>query len=185
MIDIDSLDFSSLPVSPREWSIAPDADDSEPVDPKQVCPFKVVIDTREQAPFHFLNCDPWSIVPTVEQALPTGDYSIAGHESSVTIERKSISDFLGSISADRDRFEREFERMAEMKFAAVAIEGQLSDVLVHARENTRLLGRSITGTVNSWSVRYGVHFVFCLSRRHAELTTLALLNAFWKELKTE
>ena len=181
MIDIAVLDFRCSISDPMQWKIAPDADDPDPVDPKQICPFNVIVDTREQVPFHFLNCDPWSIVNLVHMTLMTGDYSISGLEDRLTIERKSISDFLSSISADRDRFEREFERMATMEFAAVVVEGQLSDVLVHARENTKLLGRSIAGTVNSWSVRYGVQFVFCLSRRHAELTTLALLHSFWKE----
>jgi DNA excision repair protein ERCC-4 len=168
--DIDTL-FDD-PVEPIE--------PVEPVDAKQIFPASVIVDTREQAPFHFTNIEPWSIVPLVHCALPTGDYSLRGFESRVTIERKSISDFIGSITAGRDRFEREFERMAQMEFAAVIVEGELSDVLSHSKQNTRVATDSILGTLDSWRIRYGVHWVFCMGRRHAEINTLTMLYQFWR-----
>lgn len=156
----------------------------DPIDKLDVCPFQVIVDTREKAPFHFLNCDPWKIVGTQSIKLDTGDYSIVGFESRLTIERKSISDLLGSISAERERFEREFERMDVMDFSAVVVEGELSDVLRHARDCTQLTIKSVVGTFDSWRIRYPrVHWVFCLDRRHAELQTLGLLKAFWKEVQ--
>jgi len=42
----------------------------------------------------------------------TGDYSIVGQEHRIAIERKSVEDFLGSITAGNARFRREHERMA-------------------------------------------------------------------------
>jgi len=161
------------------------ADDEDEL---KVCPFKICVDSREQAPFHFLNIDPWSIVPLVtDVALATGDYSISGLEDRVTIERKSISDLCGSITAGRERFEREFERMALMArhpligFAAVVVEGELSEVCRHVAEKTRLSTDSLLGTVNSWSIRYGVHWFFCPGRRFAEIETLKLLYQFWRQ----
>jgi ERCC4-type nuclease len=112
--------------------------------------------------------------------MATGDYSLMGFQDRLTIERKSIGDFLGSITADRQRFEREFERMAKFEFAAVVVEGQLSDVLEHARTKTRIKTDSILGTINSWMIRYGVHFYFAMGRRHAEIETLQLLYQFWR-----
>lgn len=155
-------------------------DDDAP-DSKSICPFRVVVDTREQAPFHFLGIDPWLIVPLHHCALTTGDYSIAGLEDRVTIERKSISDLLGSITAGRDRFEREFERMAEMEFAAVVVEGELSEICRYTAEKTRLRTDSLLGTIDSWSIRYGVHWRFCPGRRFAEIATLKLLYQFWRQ----
>ncbi len=159
----------------------------DPLDMKLVCPFRVVVDTREQAPFHFLNIDPFSIVfLTTNVALQTGDYSISGLEDRVTIERKSISDLLGSITAGRSRFEREFERMAEMArhplggFACVVVEGELSEVCRHVAEKTRLSTDSLLGTIDSWSIRYGVHWRFCPGRRFAEIATLKILCQFWR-----
>lgn len=147
---------------------------------KKRCPFEVIVDTREQAPFHFLSIDPWSIIPLWHTGLETGDYSITGFQNRITIERKSISDFLGSITAGRERFEREFERMSKMEFAAVVVEGEYAEVLEYASESTKVLPKSIVGTVDAWRIRYGVHFIFCMSRRHAERQTFGLLYQFWK-----
>lgn len=176
-MDIAELVFTEH--SPVDWVIEEPID---PIDKLDVCPFQVIIDSREQQPFRFLNCDPWKIIGTQCFKLDDGDYSIVGLDRQVTIERKSISDLLGSISADRERFEREFERMQRLKFSAVVVEGQLSDVLRHARDSTGLALKSIIGTFDAWRIRYPtVHWVFCLDRRHAELQTLGLLTHFWKE----
>lgn len=155
-------------------------DPTEQVDKKSVFPVPVISDTREQAPFHFLNIDPWSVVPIHHAALATGDYSLRGFESDLTIERKSIPDFLSSITAERERFEREFERMSRLKFSAVVVEGELSEVLEHSRAKTRIRTDSILGTIDSWRLRYGVHWVFCMGRRHAEINTLTILYQFWR-----
>jgi DNA excision repair protein ERCC-4 len=158
-----------------------DAEPVDAIDVKKVCPFSVVVDTREQAPWHFLNVDPWKIVPLItDKALATGDYSIAGAESRIAIERKSIQDLLGSITAGRDRFEREFERLAKLEHAAVVVEGDWTAVL-EALRSTKINADSLCGTVASWSIRYGVYWWFCFSRRHAEIWTLQLLHQWWKQ----
>ena len=155
--------------------------DPEPIDVKKVCPFSVVVDTREQAPWHFLNVDPWKIVPLVTgKALASGDYSIAGAESRIAIERKSVQDLLGSITSGRDRFEREFERLAEMEHAAVVVEGDWGEIF-NALERTKINPDSLVGTVAAWSIRYGVHWWLCPSRRYAEIWTLQLLYQWWKQ----
>ena len=177
---LDSLDGQVI--NAEYWIIDPEID---PFYTEEVFPADVIVDTREQSPFHFLNIDPFKIVPLWQTALKTGDYSLRGYEDRVTIERKSIPDFLGSITSGRDRFEREFERMSKMEFAAVVIEGELSDVLEYSRAKTRIKTDSILGTLDSWRVRYGVHFIFCMGRRHCEINTLTLLYQFWRndELK--
>lgn len=99
-----------------------------------LCPFRVVIDTREQAPFTFqgLRTDAKDgrrqlVVETIPSTLATGDYSIEGLEELISIERKSVSDFYGTILAGRDRFERELQRLQEMAgaggYAEVVCEG--------------------------------------------------------------
>lgn len=155
-------------------------DPSESLNDKSIFPATVIVDSREQSPFHFLNIQPWSVVPLNHHGLQTGDYSLIGFQDRLTVERKSIGDFLGSITAERTRFEREFERMQKMEFAAVVVEGQLSEVLEHARTKTRIKTDSILGTLDSWRIRYGVHWVFCMGRRHAEINTLTMLYQFWR-----
>lgn len=177
MIDITDDNLTLL----DEFDVALVADhrDRKTID-KLIFPATVIVDTREQSPFHFLNIDPWSVVPLSHQSLATGDYSLIGYQSRLTIERKSIGDFLGSITAERARFERGFERMSAMEFAAVVVEGELSEVLEHARTKTRITTDSILGTLDSWRIRYGVHWVFCMGRRHAEINALTMLYQFWR-----
>lgn len=147
----------------------------------KIPPFVIKIDTREQAPFGFLNIEPWDYIERVACALPTGDYSIVGLESRVTIERKTVEDFYGSIGSGRERFEREMQRLATFDYAAVVIEGNWNEILFDRPGNVQMAAKSASNTALSWSIRYGVHFWLCEGRRHAELTTFHLLRHFWKQ----
>lgn len=152
----------------------------KPRTPKpKICPFVCIRDTREQAPFAFQNVDEkFDVVHIVDKALPTGDYSIAGFESRIAIERKSVSDFYCSIGADRERFEREAVRLAQMEFAAVVIEGTVED----RPETVQMSVKSANHTMLSWAMRYDIHFFECRhGRREAELKTFHLLRHFWKQ----
>ena len=65
--------------------------------------FSIYIDTREQMP---LIID----YPTEVKGLKFGDYAINDPENKCYIERKSISDFIGTMSGGYERFCREIER---------------------------------------------------------------------------
>ncbi len=82
----------------------------------------VVVDSREQTPWTFT-------VPTVVAGLPVGDYSVAGHETELAIERKTLSDFISSVTWERPRFWRELEKLAAYRHGAVIVEASVSDVL--------------------------------------------------------
>lgn len=157
--------------------------------PPETCPFTVIIDTREQAPWRFTAIEtdggaPLIVPLTTDLALATGDYSILGMQNRITIERKSVGDFRGSITADRARFEREMERMREFEYAAVVIEGDLSEIMdppAGSKFNPTCAAR----TIQSWSIRYGVHFFPMPGRRVAEVWAFRLLQMFWRHAKHE
>lgn len=65
--------------------------------------FSIFIDSREQMP---LNID----YPTEVKGLKFGDYALNDPENKCYIERKSISDFIGTMSGGYERFCREVER---------------------------------------------------------------------------
>lgn len=157
----------------------------DPDNSTSVCPFRIVVDTREQAPYHFLGLTDEKnrpmVVPLVtDVALVTGDYTICGMEERIAIERKSVSDFRGSVTAERDRFQREMERLSQMQFAAVVIEGGW-DELMQPGHSGQVSPKVYGRTIASWSIRYGVHFFPMLNRYHAELWTYRLLATFWKQ----
>jgi ERCC4-type nuclease len=54
--------------------------------------------------------------------LKTGDYSVKGLESIVTLERKSLSDILGCMGGERDRFQAELQRMLAYPCRCLVIE---------------------------------------------------------------
>jgi len=87
--------------------------------PEQVV---AIIDTREQLP---LDLAPLNVEPGT---LPTGDYSVKGLESIVAIERKSLTDLLGCIGQDRERFEREVMRLLAYPVRAIIIEATWQEV---------------------------------------------------------
>ena len=76
-----------------------------------------IIDSREQKPY--------SLLPAVVSALPTGDYSLVGLESVAAVERKELSDFIGCVTQGRERFERELDRASTFRRFWVVIEGTI------------------------------------------------------------
>src|SRR5271170_645237 len=117
----------------------------------------ILVDTREQCPLPFRGF-------TTERAgLKTADYSCiasgADLRDIVAIERKSVGDLLGCIGGGRDRFERELERLAQIKFRALVIEGTLTEV-VEATADRRLTPSQVVGSVLAWTFKYGVAPIF-------------------------
>lgn len=165
-------------------------DPSEPIDVFRP-PFRIVIDTREQAPFRFTGFRSLKsqggkriVVDVVtDRGLPTGDYSVVGLEDKAAIERKSKSDLFGSMGRERPRFEREVERLNAMDFAAVVVECDWHEMHTVPPSRTQMTAESVEGSILSWSVKYPrVKWFLCRDRRHAEWVTYRLLEFCWKEM---
>jgi len=122
----------------------------------------IAIDTREQKPYGF---DP-TRVSTVRCALPAGDYSLAGRETVVAIERKSLEDFVSTTIHARARFARELQRMAAYDFACVVVEASLEDVLAH-RYRSAAHPNAVIGAALSIILDHRVPVFFCGDRQHA------------------
>jgi ERCC4-type nuclease len=138
---------------------------------------EIVIDTREpvETAYKFAG------FKTVRQKLETGDYSILGHESRVTVERKEHGDAYGVVGANRERFERELERLAKFECPAIVIEADLADFATPP-PYTRIVAAQAVGSFVSWSVRYRIPVWFCHGRREAERVTLRILGAYLEHL---
>lgn len=157
-----------------------------------ICPFTVLVDSREQAPYTFESIPATGIhqyvVPTRMTGLPSGDYSIDGCEQLIAIERKSLEDLYGTLGAGRERFEREVERLNQMQFAAIVIEADLREIWrpseFRSQWVSQLNPRSVEGTIVAWSIRYPrVHWWPVGGRRATELRVFATLKRFWEELQ--
>ena len=139
-------------------------------------PIPILVDTREQLPFEF--SEPHYVV--VKGTLKSGDYSLVGFESQVAVERKSLQDFIGSITQGRDRFERELERLRGYAFARVVVEGSIADVLAK-RYRSNASPQSVIGTAFAFDARY-CPVVWAGNREMAQRMTAAWLRRQWLDL---
>jgi ERCC4-type nuclease len=142
--------------------------------PKPIFEGVIKIDTREQRPFDFSGYG----ISTEVGTLASGDYSLAGYESQVAIERKSLDDFIRSIIHERERFFAELRRLQEMSYAAIVVEGSLVDIFgkrYHGDASTE----SVLGSTVAIMVDFGIPVLFCGNRPGAAWMTAALLKRFW------
>lgn len=144
---------------------------------------KIVRDSREQSPFLFDN-DKYEGVSVIEGTLSTGDYSLVGLESRVAVERKSLPDFLASISTGRERFERELTRARGLDAFMVVVEGPFSD-LVAGNYRSRMEPKAATQTTYSFMARYRATFHFAQSRQWAEYATYHFLRHYARRIAQE
>lgn len=171
-----------------------------------ICPFKVVADVNEGIPYRFTGIKTDSskggralAVEIVQKPLYAmyrerihikgkgftkglADYSIDGLEPFVQIERKSLEDLYSTLGGRRNDFEAEIARLDMCQYAAVVIEADWQTILLNPPKHTRLPPKTISRTVQSWSIRYPrVHWFTCSGRDHAEVFTFRLLEMFWRQ----
>ncbi len=142
-------------------------------------PVTIVIDTREQEGYSF---DP-RLAATVRRALPAGDYSVAGLENIVAVERKSLDDFVSTVIHSRARFRRELGKLAAYRAACVVVEAGLLEVLQH-RYRGGAHPNAVVGSALSIILDFRIPVFFCSSRQAACQFVQAYLlaaHARWSE----
>ncbi len=108
----------------------------------------VVVDSREQTPLTFRR------LPSVPGTLTTGDYSFAGGEELLSVERKSIPDLVGCCTGDsRERFGRELHRLRGFRFKRLLIVGAKCEVEQH-RYRSNVSPNAVLATLSAFEVRY-------------------------------
>lgn len=137
----------------------------------------IVIDTRE--PLHTA----WTFdgYETERRKLDAGDYSVAGLESRIAIERKEAGDLVSSLTQGRNRFERELGRLAAFERAAIVVEADM-DHIIEWRYRSAVSPKAIVGSLGSFFGRYGVPTIFAGSRRNAQIIALSMLTKCAKHL---
>lgn len=155
----------------------------------------IIIDTREQSPFF---TEPIEGVFTVRRKLDAGDYSIQGFEQAIAVERKEVSDFVSSITHERERFEKMLERMGSMERKYLVVEatwGMIESYAKHGRKKTdegfktlkfnkrkgfNVSPEAVFGSVVALTLKYNVIPFFARDKTEAERFTLFVLEKFFK-----
>ena len=139
----------------------------------------VLVDTRETLAYTFANIKPQPKI--FYKALKSGDYSLLGFEDRVAIERKTLPDLFGSTGRGRQRFEREFERLAKYQYAALVVEAGLGDIFKNPPTHSKMLPKAVFRSLISWSVYYGVYIWPAPDRNFAERLTYLILRKWWEK----
>ncbi len=162
-------------------------------------PFEVLIDTREQAPWSFQGLTGDSkrkfrplAVFTDRATLKTGDYSVKGFETDgICIERKSLADLFATLTAERNRFVRELERMQEFRVSAVIVEGGWDQIILGPRradqsdEHSLVIGKTVFRSIIAFMSRYRTQWLPMPTRSIAEQTAFRLMERFWWDREEE
>jgi ERCC4-type nuclease len=172
----------------------------------EVCPFTVVIDSNEGAPWLFrefkskgsgtplviktVNKPLWSMSKKLYEVdgksiwRGLADYSIDGLEDKIQIERKSHEDLYATLGGRRDNFEAELMRLSECDFACVIVECSWNQI-AEQPDNSKLLPSSVIGSIIAWQQRYHkVHWITAGNRAQAERLAFRVLERFWNDRQT-
>ncbi len=138
---------------------------------------RIIIDSREQAPYDFRGYD----VEVETATLSVGDYSLPGFADRVSIERKSIDDLISCLTQGRDRFERELAKGRAYDFFAVVVEASLADVY-QGKYVSNMAPQSALQSLVAFQVRYRVPFVWAGNRAGGEYMTHSFLSKYLREI---
>lgn len=138
-----------------------------------------MVDTREQLPLTFSDR-----VVTERRALPAGDYSVAGAEARIAVERKGIDDFVSSVIRDRPRFLRELDKLRGYQAACVVVETGLPEILDH-QYRSGVHPNAVLGAAIAIVVDYGIPVVFCGDRFAASRFTEGFLLRAYRKVTSE
>lgn len=139
-----------------------------------------ICDTREQLPFDL------SPIKTIRSTIATGDYSVLGLSHCIAVERKSLADLVGCIGNDRERFEKEIQRLMAYETRAIIVEGSWLD-LETGHWRSRVSPKAAVGSVLSWIAR-GIPILMAGDRARASRMCGHLLflaaRKRWRELQS-
>ena len=144
--------------------------------PEQVT---AIIDTREQQPLDL------SPLKCTTGTLTTGDYSVVGLEDVVAIERKSLPDLIACVGRERERFDREVQRLLAYPVRALVIESSWGELELGGWRG-KVTPQAVIGSLLGWTA-LGLPIVLADDHRRAGLYVSRLLfiaaRRRWKEAR--
>lgn len=136
----------------------------------------IIKDTREQNGYVFEDHN------VIVRKLETGDYSLENFESIITIERKQLFELYGNFGKDRERFLKEIERMRNIPYKFLIIEGNL-DKFLEGNKFSKLSTKCLVGSLISLIFKHNIHIVFAGNKELAENITMNILRKAKKYLE--
>ena len=106
-----------------------------------------VIDTAEGIPLDL------SPMQTIVRHLYTGDYSLAGWEEEISIERKSLVDLVACVTGDdRKRFDKEILRLRGYPVKALIVEASWGQIR-RGGWRSKVTPAAVGGSLRGWEAK--------------------------------
>ncbi len=118
-----------------------------------------IVDTREQTP---LDLAPLRTTPGT---LDTGDYSLVGLEHVVRIERKSLGDLVACVGRERERFDREVQRLLAYPVRVLLVESTWAEIELGGWRGN-VTPNAVIGSLLGW-IASGLQVDLCGDHRRA------------------
>jgi DNA excision repair protein ERCC-4 len=152
------------------------------LDPESIT---AIIDTREQQP---LDVAPLRFV---RGTLCAGDYALAACPDVCRIERKSLQDLVGCVGVERERFEREIDRLLAFQVRILLVESSWEAIESHEPINPQWRGKvtreAVLGSLMGWQAKgLSVHMAGNHERagKHAARILFTVANRRYRELRS-
>ena len=116
-----------------------------------------ICDTREQTPLELENYG----IEVVRDKLDFGDYSLRypNMRNYLSIERKTLQDFVACCGKERDRFMREVQALKGFRYRAILCEFRLEE-LHSGRWRSQITSKSVSRTIARLMVN-NIPFIMC------------------------
>lgn len=123
----------------------------------------VLVDTREREPFPLHANHPNWIGGERRATLKTGDYTLEGMESLLSLERKSLADLVACTVTYRRRFIATCGRLARFRWKAILVEATYEDIRGGFRQfdiPSEVHPNSICGTLDAIEAKFGIPVIY-------------------------
>jgi len=143
--------------------------------------FTIMRDTREQKDKGWAFRSSGNCYGMESKKLDVGDYTIAGLESVIMVERKTLGDLWGTLgrTENYERFLREMERAANHRLKYLVIEATLAQVN-SGYKFSKVPPANIHAKLISLQVKHGVHVIFAGRQDLARKWTRSLFDKLFK-----
>jgi ERCC4-type nuclease len=123
----------------------------------------VLVDTRERAPFPLYANHPNWIGGERRVTLKTGDYTLEGMESLLSLERKSLPDVVACTVVYRQRFLASCARLARFRWKAILVEATFEDIKGGFEQfdiPSEVHPNAVCGTLDAIEAKFGIPVIY-------------------------
>jgi ERCC4-type nuclease len=123
----------------------------------------VLIDTREREPFPLYANHPNWIGGERRVVLKTGDYTLEGMESLLSLERKSLADLVACTVTNRRRFLDTCRRLARYRWKAILVEATYEDIKGGFEPfdiPSEVHPNAVCGTLDAIEAKFGIPVIY-------------------------